>query len=87
MTNNAIDLSAAKKPDVGLPQTTENDQPTSSVFSKGFNYDDAIPSVGEFYAGKYWYILRKQIFFVLRRFGLTILWDQTFQIGMGWLSL
>lgn len=55
MTNNAIDLTTASKPDSAMQPITklQNDQPTSKFYPKGFNYDDAIPSVCEFYAGKY----------------------------------
>lgn len=54
MTHNTIDMATASKPDTAdLPLTTEsaNEQASSRFYPNGYNYDDAIPSVIQFYTG------------------------------------
>lgn len=65
MTNNVIDLATTSKPDGSTQQTNEfgSGQPTSRLYPTGYNYDDAIPSVGEFYAGKQKNALLRVVFF------------------------
>lgn len=55
MTNIAIELATANNPDSDIQPTTEfqYEQPMSRISPEGYNYDDAIPSVMELYAGKY----------------------------------